>query len=272
MLSGLASRYPYIIWEVFMPVDYNKQGKIAIFTLNRPQVMNALDISTLAEFHSTLIDFRDDPDLWAGIITGAGEEAFCTGIDIRSTLSANDYQDRSQPLPATLMRGLDINKPLIAAINGLALGGGLELVLACDIRIASENASFGTPEVSLGLIPAWGGTQRLPRQIAWCHAAEMLLTGKVISAEEAHRIGLINRVVPKKDLISTAKEWADVLCNSAPLAVRAAKEAMIKGSSLPLDQGLDLEDALETYLKGTEDYFEGIKAFTEKRKPFYRAR
>jgi E-phenylitaconyl-CoA hydratase len=255
-----------------MAVEYSKQGKFAIFTLNRPHVMNALDISTLTEFHDALIDFRDDSEMWAGIITGAGDKAFCTGIDIRSTLSVNKYQDRSQPLPPTLMRGLDITKPLVAAINGVALGGGLELVLACDIRIASENASFGTPEVSLGLIPAWGGTQRLPRQIAWCHAAEMLLTGKTIDAFEAHRIGLINRVVPRKELLTTAKEWADMLCNSAPLAVRAAKEAMIKGVGLPFDDGLELEDALETYLKGTEDYFEGIKAYTEKRKPFYRAR
>ncbi len=255
-----------------MTVEYSKQGKFAIFTLNRPQVMNALDFSTLSEFHTALIDFRDDPEMWAGIITGAGDKAFCTGIDIRSTLSINRYQDRSQPLPASLMRGLDITKPLVAAVNGMALGGGLELVLACDIRIAADNASFGTPEVSLGLIPAWGGTQRLPRQISWCHAAEMLLTGKTIDAFEAHRIGLINRVVPQKELLSTAKEWAEMLCNSAPLAVRAAKEAMVKGTSLPFDEGLELEDALETYLKGTEDYFEGIKAFTEKRKPFYRAR
>ena len=164
-----------------MGVDYRKEGKIAVFTLNRPHIMNALDIAMLNEFHEALVDFRDDPDLWAAIITGAGEEAFCAGIDIRSTLySVNQYQDSTQPFPATLMRGLEITKPIVAAVNGLALGGGLELVLACDIRIASENASFGTPEVTLGLIPAWGGTQRLPRQIPWCQAAEMLLTGKTI--------------------------------------------------------------------------------------------
>ncbi len=256
-----------------MGVEYHKEGKIAIFILNRPHVMNALDIPTLNEFHEALIDFRDDPDLWAAIITGAGEKAFCAGIDIRSTLfSVNKYQDSSQPLPATLMRGLEITKPIVAAVNGLALGGGLELVLACDIRIASENASFATPEVTLGLIPAWGGTQRLPRQISWCQAAEMLLTGKTLDAREAYRIGLVNRVVPKDKLSSTAREWAQALCNAAPLAVRAAKEAMIKGVKLPLDEGLDLEDALETYLMGTEDFFEGIKAFNEKRKPFYRAK
>ena len=146
-----------------MGVDYTKEGKIAVFVLNRPHVMNALDVPALKEFHDALIDFNEDPDVWAGIITGAGDEAFCTGIDIRSTLSMNQYQDRSQPLPLTLMRGLDIMKPLVAAINGLALGGGLEIALSCDIRIASETASFGSPEVTLGLIPAWGGT-RGPRQ------------------------------------------------------------------------------------------------------------
>lgn len=234
--------------------------------------MNALDVPALKEFHDALIDFNEDPDVWAGIITGAGDEAFCTGIDIRSTLSMNQYQDRSQPLPLTLMRGLDIMKPLVAAINGLALGGGLEIALSCDIRIASETASFGSPEVTLGLIPAWGGTQRLPRQIPWCQAAALLLSGKTIDAKEAYRIGLINRVVPNNKLSSAAREWAQVICEAAPLAVRAAKEAMVKGASLPLNEGLELEDALATYLKGTEDFYEGINAFIEKRKPYYRAR
>ncbi len=255
-----------------MGIDYSKEGNIAIFVLNRPHVMNALDIPTLQEFHDALIDFRDDPNIWAGIITGAGDEAFCSGIDIRSTLSMNRYQDRAQPLPPTLMRGLDITKPLVAAINGLALGGGLEIVLSCDIRIAADNAAFGSPEVTLGLIPAWGGTQRLPRQISWCQAAELLLTGRKIDAREAYRMGLINRVVPKNKLSSTAKEWAQVICNAAPLAVRAAKEAMIKGTQITFNEGLELEDALETYLRGTEDFYEGIRAFTEKRKPYYHAR
>ena len=234
--------------------------------------MNALDIPTLKEFYDALMDFENDPNMWAGIITGAGEKAFCTGIDIRSTLAMNQYQDHSQPLPLTLMRGLNITKPLVAAINGLAVGGGLEIVLTCDIRIAAENATFGSPEVTLGLIPAWGGTQRLPRQIPWCQAAELLLTGKSIDAREAFRMGLINRVVPKDQLSTTAREWAQALCNAAPLAVRAAKEAMLGSIRLPLDEGLEMEDALETYLKGTEDFYEGIRAFTEKRKPFYQAR
>jgi E-phenylitaconyl-CoA hydratase len=255
-----------------MGIDYSKEDKIAVFLLNRPHVMNALDISMLQEFHDALIDFQNDPNLWAGIITGAGENAFRTGIDIRGTLPVNQYQDHPLPLPLTLMRGLEITKPLVAAVNGLALGGGLEIVLTCDIRIAGENAAFGSPEVTLGLIPAWGGTQRLPRQIPWCQAAELLLTGKTIDAREAFRIGLVNRVVSKDQLLSTAKEWAQVLCNAAPLAVRAAKEAMLNSTKLSLDEGLALEDALEIYLKGTEDFYEGIRAFNEKRKPFYKAR
>jgi E-phenylitaconyl-CoA hydratase len=255
-----------------MTIDYSKDGKIAIFVLNRPHVMNALDIATLKEFHDSLIDFQNDPNLWAGIITGAGEKAFCTGIDIRSTLSMNDYQDHSQPLPLTLMRGMEITKPLVAAVNGLALGGGLEIVLTCDIRIAAENASFGSPEVTLGLIPAWGGTQRLPRQIPWCQAAALLLTGKAIDAQEAYRVGLVNKVVPKDKLLATAKEWAQAMFNAAPLAVRAAKEAMLSTAKLSFNEGMELEDALETYLKTTEDFYEGIKAFNEKRKPFYQAR
>jgi len=232
--------------------------------------MNALDISTLKEFRDALLDFQNDPDLWVGIITGAGDKAFCSGIDIGNTLSGDP--DHTTPLPLTLMRGLEITKPLVVAVNGLALGGGLEIVLACDIRIASENATFGSPEVTLGLIPAWGGTQRLPRQIPWCLAAELLLTGKSIDAKEAFRIGLVNRVVSQDKLFSTAKEWAQVMCSAAPLAVRAAKEAIIKGLNLPLNEGLELEDALATYLKGTEDFNEGIKAFNEKRKPIYHAK
>jgi enoyl-CoA hydratase/carnithine racemase len=248
-------------------IDYSKEGKVAIFVLNRPQVMNALDIASLTELHDALLDFQDSPELWCGIITGSGEKAFCAGINIRSTLSTSQKGKNSLPFPPSIMRGLEINKPLIAAVNGSALGGGLEIALSCDIRIASTNASFGAPEVTLGLMPAWGGTQRLIRQIGWCQAAGLLLTGKPIDAQEAFRIGLINRVVPRKRLLTIAKEWAENICDAAPLAVSAIKEAMNKGLNLPMDDALNLEDALVTYLKGTGDFREGIQAFKEKRKP-----
>ncbi len=256
-----------------MTVDYKKEDKIAIFTINRPQVRNAMDMETLRRFGEVLQDFSDDPELWVGIITGAGDKAFCAGADIKDTLPfMKEHRDNPSEFPATLMRGLVLWKPLIAAINGAALGGGLEVALACDIRIASENAHFGTPEITLGMIPGWGGTQRLPRIVPWCKAAEILLMGRPIDAQEAYRIGLVNKVVTPEKLMSTAMEWAGVICQAAPLAVRAAKQAMISGASLTLEDGLQLESSLESYLLGTEDFAEATAALAEKRKPVYKAR
>jgi enoyl-CoA hydratase/carnithine racemase len=172
----------------------------------------------------------------------------------------------------TIMRGLKIWKPIIAAINGHALGGGLELAMACDLRIAAENATFGQPEVRLGLIPGWGGTQRLPRLIPKAKAAEILLMAQNIDAAEAYRIGLINKVVPLPDLIPTATEWAENICKLGPLAVRAAKQAMIEGESLTLEDGLSLEWMLEEHVLSTEDFEEGTKAFLEKKTANFKAR
>ncbi len=230
-------------------------------------------MEVVRELREVMVGFRDDPDLWVGIITGAGEKAFSAGADIKDTLPfMKDHRDKPWEFPASLWRGLEIWKPLIAAINGLALGGGLEIALACDIRIASENARFGTPEVTLGLIPGWGGTQRLPRMVPWCKAAELLLTGRLIDAQEAYRIGLVNEVVLPEEVMPKAMEWAEVICQAAPLAVRAAKEAMIRGCSLTLEDGLRLENSLNTHLFGTKDFTEGTTAFVEKRKPNYKAK
>jgi len=256
-----------------MAVDYKKEGRIAIFTINRPEAMNAINVQAVQELHEAMVSFRDDPEVWVGIITGAGERAFCCGADIKDMLPfMKEHRDSPWAIPATPMRGLDMWKPLVAAINGLALGGGLEIALACDIRIASETARFGTPEVTLGLMPGWGGTQRLPRMLPWCKAAEILLMGRLIDAEEAYRIGLVNKVVPQDKVMPTAKEWAEAICQAGPLAVRAAKEAMIRGSSMTLDEGLRLENSLVSYLAGTEDFTEGTTAFVEKRKPVYKAK
>jgi enoyl-CoA hydratase/carnithine racemase len=256
-----------------MAVDYEKEGRIAIFTINRPQAMNAMNMEVARELHETMVDFRDDPELWVGIITGAGDRAFCSGADIRDTLPfLKEHRTDPWAFPPTIMRGLELWKPLIAAINGLALGGGLEIALACDIRIASENARLGTTEVNLGLIPGWGGTQRLPRMAPWCKAAEILLMGRPIDAQEAYRIGLVNKVVPQAELMPTAKEWAGVISQVGPLAVRAAKEAMIRGYNMTLEDGLRLESSLFNYLLGTEDFTEGSTAFLEKRKPVYKAK
>jgi len=256
-----------------MTVDYRKEGRIAIFTINRPGALNALDMEAIHQLHKAMVDFRDDPKLWVGIITGVGEKAFCAGADVKDAVPfIKRHRDSPWAFPATPMRGLELWKPLIAAINGLALGGGLEIALACDIRIASENARLGTPEVTIGVIPGWGGTQRLPRMIPWCKAAEILLAGKIIDAQEAYRIGLVNEVVPQNALITAAKKWAEGFCRAAPLAVRAVKEAMVRGYSMTLEEGLRLEQSLLAYIMGTEDFKEGNRAFTEKRKPAYKAK
>jgi enoyl-CoA hydratase/carnithine racemase len=256
-----------------MAIDYKKEGKIAIFTINRPEAMNAMNMAGIRELNEAMTDFRDDPELWVGIITGAGEKAFCGGADIKDTLMfMKEHRQNQWAFPPSIMRGFELWKPLVAAINGMALGGGLEIALACDIRIASETARLGTPEVNLGLIPGWGGTQRAPRMVPWCKAAELLLMGRIIDAQEAYRIGLVNKVVPQAEVMPTAREWAQTLCQAAPLAVRAAKEAMVRGYEMTLEDGLKLENALVAYVMGTEDFTEGTTAFVEKRKPVYKAK
>lgn len=252
-----------------MPVEYNKEGRIAIITINRPEVLNALSPEALIELTNVLISFRDDPQLWVGIITGAGEKAFCTGMDLKTVQP--DVQGSSSARPeGTLVRGLELWKPLIAAINGYAFGGGLEIALACDMRIASENALFGFTEVTLGLIPGWGGTQRLARLIPFGKATELILTGKRIDVNEACNLNLVNKVVPLKNLMTTAKEWAIQICNSAPLAVQAAKKALYQGFDMTLADGLRLESELSGKAMSTKDFAEGRKAFLEKRKPHYK--
>lgn len=256
-----------------MTVECRKEGRIAIFTINRPRALNSLDMEAIHQLHKTMVDFRDDPELWVGIVTGAGDKAFCAGADIKDAVSfIKSHRNTPWAFPTTPMRGLEIWKPLIAAINGVALGGGLEIALACDIRIASENARLGTPEVTIGVIPGWGGTQRLPRMIPWCKAAELLLSGRIIEATEAYRIGLVNEVVPQNDLMTVAKKWAEGLCQAAPLAIRAVKEAMLRGYSMTLEEGLRLEQSLLAYIMGTEDFEEGNRAFAEKRRPAYKAK
>ncbi len=257
-----------------MTIEYKKEGKIAYFTINRPEAMNAMNVQQLKELSQFLLDFRADDSVWVGILAGAGEKAFCAGADIREMLPY--IQDRAvsreHDLPPTFFRELQIWKPLIAAVNGVALGGGLELVLACDLRIAAENARFGVPEVRLGVIPGWGGTQRLPRMIPYCKAAEVVLMGKPLDAQEALRIGLINKVVPQAQLMATAKEWANSVIECGPLAVRAAKEAMIRGQGMSLSDGLRLEQMLFTAMCQTQDFAEGRNAFLEKRKANFQAK
>ncbi len=245
-----------------MPVDVRKEGHIAIITLNRPQVLNAFNMAMTRDFSRAIIDCRDDKDTWVLIVTGAGSRAFSAGFDLK--------EEMPHKFPPMITRGIEIDKPVIAAVNGDALGGGLEVALACDFRIASENARMGVPETRWGLMPGWGGTQRLPRLISPAKAAEMLLMAKIVDAKEAFDIGLVNLVVPPQKLMETAMQWAERICELGPLAVRAAKQSSNRGLLLPLSDGLCLEEELFGILHKTDDAKDGPRAFKEKRKPQFK--
>jgi (E)-benzylidenesuccinyl-CoA hydratase len=259
-----------------MTVLYAQQGHVVTLTINRPDAMNAIDPET----HQALIEawtrFRDDDSAWVAIFTGAGEKSFSAGADLKKMIPAafGEGRRRSHHDPGLggITRGLEIWKPMIAAINGHCLAGGMELALACDLRLAVPHATFGLPEVRWAIMPGAGGTQRLPRATPLAKAMELILMARTLTAEEALRWGLINAVVPPADLLRSAREWADTICERGPLAVRAAKEATLRGLTMPLADGLRLEAFLSGTLRGTADAVEGPKAFAEKRKPSFQAR
>ncbi len=255
-------------------VIYEIRNRIAYITINRPEALNACDEPTYDGLAAVWQDFRDNDDAWIAIVTGMGDRAFCAGSDIKQNFTGERHPDApfEHSAKGTLMRGLDIWKPIIAAINGHCNGGGLEMALACDIRVAAEHAEFGLGEVKIGLLPGGGGTQRLPRAISLCNALWLLYTGERIDAEEAYRIGLVNRVVPLTELMATAEAMAEKILEAGPIAVRAIKEAAIRGLSMPLKDGLQVEQELFGMLQTTEDSREGTRAFAEKRKPDWRAR
>jgi E-phenylitaconyl-CoA hydratase len=237
--------------------------------------MNALNGAVRRGLADAFTRFRDDSELWVAIVTGAGERAFSAGADLveMSQRRQGEFHDAFwDPVQPTPTRGLDTGKPVIAAINGYCLAGGLELALACDIRIAADHAQFGLTEVTRGIIPGSGGTQRLPRLIGLGPALELLYTGERVSAQEAFRIGLVNRVVPAADLISEARRLADRINQNAPLAVRAVREAALRGIEVPLDQGLRIEAFLSRIIRDTEDSREGPRAFAEKRPARFQGR
>jgi enoyl-CoA hydratase/carnithine racemase len=249
-------------------IEYQKEGRIGIITINRPEALGAITLRDFEKLHDVFVDFRDDDKLMVAIITGTGDRVFCSGVDVKDMLPfVKRTANTPWQQPTTPMRGLDLWKPLIAALNGLTLGGGLEIALACDIRIASENAKFGFPEVRVGMLPGLGGTQRLPRLIPPTIAAEMIFTGRMIDAQEAYRTGLVSRVVPLDKLMPTAKELAEAICEGGPVAIRKAKESMVRGMSMGLEEGLRLEHTLTPAVVFSKDFEEGINAFAEKRKP-----
>ena len=246
---------------------FEQRGPIALVTVNRPKVLNALNMATMAELREAFTTVRDDAATRVAILTGAGEKSFVAGADIaelnkQEPVQAKEYTHRGQ---AVLDLIENLGKPVIAAVNGFALGGGCELAMACAFRIASENARFGQPEVKLGIIPGYGGTQRLPRLVGKGLATQLLLAGEMISAQEALRIGLVNEVVPQAELIARCEAIAQKIVANAPLAVQYCMEAVNKGMEMTLPEALYLEAVLFAMACSTEDKREGTTAFLEKR-------
>jgi enoyl-CoA hydratase/carnithine racemase len=259
-----------------MTVLVEKKDRILKLTINRPEAMNSLDPETRNRLCECIDEFREDDDLWVAILTGVGEKSFCAGADIKKAIGASlDQGVWGRRKPFVNARDLynvmeSVTKPIIAAINGYALGGGLELALCCDVRIASESAKFGLPEVGLGIIPGAGGTQRLSRAVGVGHALNLTLMGNRIDSQEAYRIGLVNRVVPPKDLMDVAQEAAETICKRGPIAVRFAKEAILRGAEMTLRDGLLLENLLSNLLRETSDAAEATQAFADKRPPEFK--
>ncbi len=245
---------------------------IAVITINRPEALNAFNDDLIKELESALNDCIEDEDVGVIILTGAGDKAFIAGADIRKMQNMTPEQAlQFGQLGQHLTRVIeDSPKPVIAAVNGFALGGGCEISLACHIRVASDNAKFGLPEVSLGLLPGWGGTQRLPRVVGNGYAHEMIVTGQMIDAERAHHIGLVNHVVPLKKLLDTAIGLAQSILKNSPNAVARAMRCIQKGRGISLEDGLNIEVNAFKRLFTSEETQEGLAAFVEKRKANYR--
>ena len=247
------------------------KDRVARVTVNRPKVRNALNEKTVREIHAIFSSLRENADVGVVILTGAGEKAFVAGADINELAVMTPLQgEASSKLGQAALREIEtLGKPVIAAINGFALGGGCELALACHMRFASENARLGLPEVGLGIIPGYGGTQRLPRLVGLGLALELIATARVIDAQEALRIGLVNRVLPPADLIPHCEKVAGEILSRGALAIRCAMDAAIRGMETDLTQGLEREAGHFGLLAATGDMHEGLKAFLEKRKPTF---
>jgi enoyl-CoA hydratase len=256
------------------PVLTAVSGPVATVTINRPDKLNALNANVLRELREAFEAIKSDAAVQVVVVTGAGEKAFVAGADIAelSALTEGTGKRFAEEGQAVFTLIETIGKPVIAAVNGYALGGGCELALACHLRIASETAKFGLPEVSLGVIPGYGGTQRLARLVGEGRAMEMILTGDPIDAAEAHRIGLANKVVPAADLLSAAKAVAARILSRGQVAVHHALRAVHMTGELTLTEGLALEASLFADCCSTADFQEGTKAFLEKRKPTFRGR
>ena len=251
-----------------------REGAVAIVTINRPKVLNALNTQTINDLERAMRELQKDDDVRAVVLTGAGEKSFVAGADINelAALSPAEGQRHGRRGQAVFDAIEHLGKPVIAAINGFALGGGCELAMACTLRIAADTARLGQPEVNLGIIPGYAGSQRLPRLVGKGRALEILLTGDMVSAARAYEMGLVNRVVPAGDLMNEAKKLAAALGAKAPLAVRYIIEAVNHGMEMPLADGQFLEGTLFGLVASTEDMKEGTRAFLEKRAASWRGR
>ncbi|MDD5191067.1 MAG: enoyl-CoA hydratase-related protein [Dehalococcoidales bacterium] len=250
-----------------MIINYEKQNRVVLITLNRPEALNAQNRQFHQELGEAFIKFRDDEDAWVAIVHGAGDKAFSAGADIK------EFGNRSGSGSVyTRVRAEQIWKPFIAAIHGYCLGGGLQLAMECDLRLAADNARFGFPEVKRGLFAGSSCTTRLPRMVARSHVMELMLLGDQIDAAEAYRMALVNRVVPLKDLMPTALQWADKICQNGPLGVRASKEAIARGYGMNGEEAQKLEAELFGRIWASEDFKEGARAFAEKRRPNFKGR
>ena len=261
------------------PLLVEKRDGILILTLNRPEARNALSPELLVRLAAAWREFRDDPAQRVAILTGAGDEDFCAGGDLKLTMplvtgarKPEDEWDERLLADMTqfldgILRGFELYKPVIVAVNGRALGGGTEITNACDLRVAAEHATFGTPEAKVGLLPGGGSLSRLPRQIPFAKAMEILMIGEPFSAQEALAMGFVNYVVPREALLPKALELAERLSENGPLAVRKIKEGILRTSGLPLDRALEIENEVSAAVMASKDAREGPRAFREKRKP-----
>jgi enoyl-CoA hydratase len=258
----------------FENILLEKKNSIAYVTVNRPKVLNALNMATMEELRAAFTDIKNDASIRVAIMTGAGEKAFIAGADIgelakHDPVSAKEYTHRGQSVLDLIE---NLGKPVIACINGFALGGGCEIAMACTMRLASENAKLGQPEVKLGIMPGYGGTQRLPRLVGKGIAMQLVLSGEMISAPEAHRIGLVNEVTTPAELIPRAEAIAQKIIANGPLAIQYSMEAVNKGLEMSLAEGLYLEATLFGVCCATEDKKEGMAAFLEKRPAQFKGR
>jgi len=251
-----------------------REGATAIVTINRPKVLNALNTQTLDELRRAMLELKQDDSVRVVILTGAGEKSFVAGADINELAVQTPTSGREHALTGQTVFDLieRLGKPVIAAINGYALGGGCELAMACTLRLAADTAKLGQPEIALGLIPGYAGTQRLPRLVGKGAAMEMILTGAPIPADEAHRIGLVNRVVPAADLMRDARALAAQLAKNAPIAMRYIIDAVNSGREMPFADACRYEATLFGLVASTDDMKEGTTAFLQKRKPEFRGR